>query len=367
MEENLKNNLFSYATSELSQDAFICYLLSFAYKDYYDPILTPCAKELIHLFVKEIDKNELKLIDIRKQYPITIHSQDGRRTQKRSIDIFLTVQCREICYKIIVEDKTFTSEHDKQLETYKEKIEEEFPLPVYHVKCVYYKTGFQSNVKHVEEAGYHIVGRKEILDLLEKYIAKTDNYIVRDYCYYWQQFQREVDLFKVLPPANWTWKQINGFYDDLQHSIKNVPVGYGDVSNPSGGFVGFWTIAQDQDTIRFQGVGLDLYLQIEASEKEKGNTTLKICLKIATKEESINSENLTCARNMLIYREKQCYRFSAYGFERPKINSGKTMKTMTVGIMSKDYHTAEDVKNAFLEAIKQMKLLISDIKSEYNL
>ena len=44
-----KNNLFAYATSELSQDAFIAWLMSFAMKEFEgkDVLLTKCAREVI--------------------------------------------------------------------------------------------------------------------------------------------------------------------------------------------------------------------------------------------------------------------------------------------------------------------------------
>ena len=365
MKHNTKNNLFNYATSELSQDAFICYLLSFAYEDCYDPILTPCAKELIHLFVEEIDGKDLILNEIQKQYPITVLKKDGGRAQKRAIDILLTVQCRGICYKIIVEDKTFTSEHDNQLAIYKETIEKEFPLPLYCVKGVYYKTGFQSNMEQVEKAKYHIVGRKEMIAFLETYIEKTDNLVIRDYCAYWHEFQKEADLFKVLPPTKWSWKQIYGFYEDLQNSISDQHVGYGDVSNPSGGFIAFWTETQECDTLYFQDVGLKLYLQIETASKENEPTSLKICLKMTTREENEKSESLTSARNMLIYRGKNSYRFNEYGFERPEII--RQGRHMTVGIVNDKYYTAAEVKASFLHAIEKMKCLISDIKKEYGI
>lgn len=362
MEQNLKNNLFNYATSELSQDAFLCYLLSFAYEDCYDPILTPCAKGLIHLFVEEIDENDLELIEIRRQYPIIIPKEDGRRSQKRAIDILLTVQYRDICYKIIIEDKTFTSEHDNQLKEYKKRVIDEFPYCC--VKGVYYKTGFQSNMDNVTDAEYHIIGRKEMIAYLEKYIEKTNNLIVRDYYLFWRTFQNEAELYRSMPPANWTRKQIYGFYNDLQSSIKDVQVGYGDVSNPAGGFIGFWTKAQDCDTIYFKDVGLNLYLQIEATEKEQESTTLKICLKMAAKTDNETSENLTSARNMLIYQEKAEYRFTEYGFVRPdKIYPGKHM---TVGVIYNDYKSSEEVKIAFLDAAQGMRKIISDLITKVN-
>ena len=43
---NLKNNLFTYATKELSQDAFLCWLASYALEDAEpDDALRSCARE----------------------------------------------------------------------------------------------------------------------------------------------------------------------------------------------------------------------------------------------------------------------------------------------------------------------------------
>ena len=64
----MRNNLFNYATSELSQDAFICYLISFAFDDVTaDPVLKECAKKLLHLFVHEIQHETVRLLDIERQ------------------------------------------------------------------------------------------------------------------------------------------------------------------------------------------------------------------------------------------------------------------------------------------------------------
>ena len=55
----MHNNLFRYATSELSQDAFICWLLSYAIKDCQkDKVLSDCAKEFLHSFIPELKKRK---------------------------------------------------------------------------------------------------------------------------------------------------------------------------------------------------------------------------------------------------------------------------------------------------------------------
>lgn len=133
----MKNNLFYYATSELSQDAFICWICSFAFDDCTDPILHKCAKQLLRLFVPDLSEQDIRLVDVERQVG--------------HVDVLLTISTGNQLYKIIVEDKTFTSEHDNQLMRYLEQIEAAHPDCI--AKGVYYKTGFQCDLSSVVQAG----------------------------------------------------------------------------------------------------------------------------------------------------------------------------------------------------------------------
>nr|WP_310788039.1 hypothetical protein [Fusobacterium nucleatum] len=62
----MKNNLFTFATSELSQDAFICWCLNWI--NYPNEILYPMAKDIFSNLLKEEKNLENKEIEIRKQY-----------------------------------------------------------------------------------------------------------------------------------------------------------------------------------------------------------------------------------------------------------------------------------------------------------
>ena len=79
MSEELTNNLFNYATSELSQDAFLCWLLSYAQEKKYsgdDDKLQKCAQSLIKVFLlgqkgileKNLIKEDLIVEKIEKQW-----------------------------------------------------------------------------------------------------------------------------------------------------------------------------------------------------------------------------------------------------------------------------------------------------------
>ena len=60
-------NIFDYATSELSQDAFICYLLAFGTEKYKNDF--PKEYETAHKFLGKcgIPANE-EILEIKKQY-----------------------------------------------------------------------------------------------------------------------------------------------------------------------------------------------------------------------------------------------------------------------------------------------------------
>ena len=140
----MKNNLFSYATSELSQDAFICWLLSFLLKDSrVEPALKACAGALVGEFIPQLKGEEIYADSIKRQF--------------KSIDILLTINGK---YKVIIEDKTFSSEHDSQLKRYKDHIQKEYPD--FNVICIYFKTGFQSDLREIEKSDSQYFGREKL-------------------------------------------------------------------------------------------------------------------------------------------------------------------------------------------------------------
>ena len=85
----MKNNLFEFATGELSQDAMICWCINwFNYSD--RPRLQQMAKEIL---VSISGINDIKTVSIHQQY--------------NKIDILLIINDK---IPVIIEDKIFTSE-----------------------------------------------------------------------------------------------------------------------------------------------------------------------------------------------------------------------------------------------------------------
>lgn len=129
---NLKNNLFDFATKELSQDAVICWILNWV--NFPESELFELGKQLL----SEINPNDLQYGDAIKVLQ-----------QKEKADIVVVIPTQKRV--IIIEDKVYSTEHDNQIEKYREtlsKVEKQREIlgidteTSYEVRTVYLKTGF---------------------------------------------------------------------------------------------------------------------------------------------------------------------------------------------------------------------------------
>jgi len=156
LELNNSPNLFSFATSELSQDAFFAWFLSWANVEYKknDESLHKCSQDFLKLLIEE-DVN-IKKVEVELQW--------------KKVDLFATVNDK---YGIIIEDKVNAQEHNNQLEVYKERCkkrcDEEGLIPKY----VFIKTkdneSIELNRKSIEKKGYKIIDREAILLHMRNY------------------------------------------------------------------------------------------------------------------------------------------------------------------------------------------------------
>ncbi|MCI1823130.1 MAG: PD-(D/E)XK nuclease family protein [Megasphaera sp.] len=200
--EKLQNNLFTYATSELSQDAFLCWLISFADSTAEkDSHLQSCARKFLCTAIPALENETINKIKINKQY--------------KHIDALITINEK---YELIIEDKTYTEEHNDQLHRYTKEIEDEFTDKGFKVKGLYYKIGFQNDYSAIQDAGYEIIDRSTMLEILNPFKEKIKNQIWQDYYEFLDDFEKRAQEFKTEAVKNWTWYQVYGFYDDLQKS-----------------------------------------------------------------------------------------------------------------------------------------------------
>jgi hypothetical protein len=217
-------NIFEYATSELSQDAFLCWLIAWADSEYKE--LDEDIWKLSRRFLKLMIDVPIEEIVVKRQF--------------KHIDVSVIVNNK---YFIIIEDKTGTSESIKQLEDYKnvKVYKNEVEL---ENRTFYFKMEEQSYRKNIEAAGYYFIERNQMLEILGTYFStvpkKKQNHILADFYENLIHLDSAINSYKTLLPENWHYYSWMGFFSELQKSGNFDSAGWGYVSNPSGGFMGFW-------------------------------------------------------------------------------------------------------------------------------
>lgn len=221
------NNIFSFATGELSQDAFICWCLNWINEP--DTIATHRYRQLgLDLLAKLIDnlseKNQLSNIDINSIDKIILVQQ------VLNIDVLAIIPQYKLA--IIIEDKTSTSEHGNQIKFYRESLDGVFKnekpwnaynklknafklanlnieyadIANYHIHTVYFKTGYYFDydwqVAHSGSVDNYLTGPM-FWDIL-KHFHDCESDILRGYC---EHLKNQLDWYQAV-------SKIDGKYND---------------------------------------------------------------------------------------------------------------------------------------------------------
>ncbi len=199
-------NLFDFATSELSQDAFIRWLASWA-----DPAHR-VSNEALHATATAFLDRLLEVGEVPKptEYrSVAVHSQWN------NIDVLLLVN-DEIA--IIIEDKTNTKDHSGQLQKYRAAVSKEFTN--FRIAAVYLKTGDQCDYGSAEQAGYGCFLRSQFLDILKNgERAGIKNDIFADFTRFLRDIEDSVRGFLTTTPQKWERPQWKGFFIALKERL----------------------------------------------------------------------------------------------------------------------------------------------------
>ena len=199
-------NIFSFATSELSQDAVFSWLLQWAEpsNETYDKELCDLGKSFLDLLT-DGKVTTLKNIQVGRQW--------------NNIDIWAEINDDTF---LIIEDKTNTTIHDNQLDVYKKTVLEEYKGKRDNLFYAYIKTGNepQVTIDEIKGKGYKTINRNDILNLLNTY--KGGNHLVKDYISHLQSIEDETRKYASLPIKEWDWYAWQGFYMELEHHTKGL-------------------------------------------------------------------------------------------------------------------------------------------------
>jgi hypothetical protein len=253
-------NLFDYATKELSQDAFICWLLAWADQGNREEDASLHALGLS--FVNRL--LEMHGAPPQESVAVTVHRQFTRA------DVVAEIGSG---FVLLIEDKVHAGLHGDQLVRYRREVENEFSGR--RVLPIFLKTGDQSSYAEAEEAGYRLLLREHILQLLRPWRDRISNAIFSDFLANLEWREAEIESYSTKPVSEWTgeWDPWIGFYKRLQRELSDE-VEWKYVPNGSGGFLGAWwhfTGWNDPG-----GKAHDVYLQIEQGP---------LCFKIAVDDE----------------------------------------------------------------------------------
>ena len=285
---NDKPNIFNYATKELSQDAVICWLLDWAGRksgqDKEDEALRECGRR----FVKALlDEHRAGLDGAIEKVEIL--------QQDHSIDVLARINgCQG--QVLLIEDKTSTSDHSKQLKRYYDavvegktglgEVDKEKLFPIF------LKTGNQSRAeeKRIEESvetgkEYKIFNRAEFLEVLKPY--EGSNSILLDFRAHLQEWEDDTNSFKDWKEEErpkWSTNAWQGFFRYLEKQEQLDCEGWHYVHNQQGGFLGLWWSG---DKIGEEVVFLHLEVVPGKPDKQK------LCFKVRVD----NKESRNVARN----------------------------------------------------------------------
>ena len=273
-----RNNIFNFATSELSQDAFICWLCNWVNFD--DNSLSEDEKKLKLLATEFIEKMlgeklEDRKVNIKRQY--------------QKIDVLLEIQNKTefitneneknpvVDIYVIIEDKVGTGLHSNQIERYRELISEKnknINEGKALIKTVYYKIYDEDNMERLKENGVDVIlGRENILELLKEYKDKINNSIFENYHNYLSNIETDVNSYEKKNLEDWNSNCYIGFFKELkneknllEHAVgRQKDCSWGYVNNSSGGFMGMWWFPLSEEKINklTETSDEDIYLQIE--------------------------------------------------------------------------------------------------------
>lgn len=204
-------NLFNYATSELSQDAFILWLLDWANPQYKE------ADKNLHVAAQAFVR---ALLD--KQSDCTISKVECIK-QKDHIDVLAIIN-DEIA--LIIEDKTNTKEHGRQIRSYANAVAKKYPK--INIHCVYFKTGNESYASINSMVSFYknklpyplkIVMRQDVISLLSSYAKEIYNPIYVGYLDHIREIEKRTSSYQILPADKWPDEAWEGFFMEIEKEI----------------------------------------------------------------------------------------------------------------------------------------------------
>ena len=190
-------NIFSFAKKELSQDAFLCYLVAYATARDASASLRKFGRNFVRfLFRAGADPNDSSVPviapgsgeparhsgDFEVSVVKNLKMQYAPRGRRDKIDVFFQAEVDGKTVTFLIEDKTGTGAHSNQLARYLDAVRTDDKLEDL-IKPIYLKTGYiYSNEREsVETNHYSIVTADDFLRFLQGQDAVQNDEVLRQY------------------------------------------------------------------------------------------------------------------------------------------------------------------------------------------
>lgn len=315
-------NLFRWATKELSQDAFICWLMSFALRENHgkNPELESCALDFLRKIPGLDNTTEISCIE-RQSY---------------NIDVLLTVGD----YYVIIEDKIYNDTYEGQIPGYKNKLVNAGIDPE-KIICVLYKIYDQPRPEQYVDYEFN---REKLLQIMRPYRSRSNNDLFNYYVDYLEDIEQSAQ-FDNYPISEWSSEAYKKFFASLKkEKILPRDRDFFKVNNQSGGFWGFnWDFCNDIDP---SGMIFDcVYLQIENNI---------IAVKIGAEPiENFDEQKITDARWEIF----NYFSSRIEGFKKKTFRRGNYMTVGYLEYNEKNYREQiSKIQKVFDEMRKELRL-----------
>jgi hypothetical protein len=251
--------------------------------------------------------------------------------QENNIDVLIFINGKTV---ILIEDKTASSEHGKQLERYSGYVEKNY-LNMDLVK-IYFKTGVQINLNSVKGVGFEPYLISDFVSALkEAYENGVNNNIFIDAYHHFSEIDRKTNCFHETAIEHWKgdsryWKGLFQYFDSV-FSCNNINNDFGagiprDITGYGSG-LGFyfgWNKCVEH--------GVACYFRYVIKTK-------KLVVKIGTLE---SDSQAISSQTKELYRDRlKCY-FSNNNIDTSYANSNSKGKTATILNVSSDLVACKD-------------------------
>ena len=210
-------NLFNYATSELSQDAFLCWLIAYADEEYKEnhPLMHRAGRE----FLKACGIENFQRFTIHRQYCradvviIFDKPEDGVAEQILVIENKLRV----------INVAQFESQIAAQLDRYVKDIKKkDNPKSIVGVFYILHEQAGIENELRGKLANYRVIQRAQMLEILSPSFGKGAHGILQNYYLYIKWISDHVKDFATVDPKDWGWYRWLGFYKELEKQLQAI-------------------------------------------------------------------------------------------------------------------------------------------------